>query len=162
MLCISEGLFPGEANLISPAGSPGNSAQQVPREKTPIHESQGAGKGQSAQGRCLLTIWRELVPLKHGDAQHLLLQVSDEELAVGIPLGIQSVLDRLGNVTLGPHGHLAVRVTLPWRGQGLALLGACGRVTAPGHLFPLHPSFQPPPKAMVKRQHKTENPEENT
>lgn len=60
----------------------------------------------------LLTVWRELVPLKHSDAQDLLLQVFDEELAVGVPLGIQSVLDRLGDVALGPHGHLAVWVTL--------------------------------------------------
>ena len=64
------------------------------------------------RGRFLLTVWRELVPLKHGDAEDLLLQVFDEELAVGIPLGIQSVLDCLGDVTLGAHGHLAVRVTL--------------------------------------------------
>lgn len=65
------------------------------------------------RGPSLLTIWRELVPLKHRDAEDLLLQVFDEELAVGIPLGIQSVLDRLGDVTLGAHGHLTVRVTLP-------------------------------------------------
>lgn len=123
-------------------------------------KAKGQGQGQGAQGHCLLTIWRELVPLKHSDAQHLLLQVSDEELAVGIPLGIQSVLDRLGDVTLGAHGHLTVRVTLSWRGQSLAVLGACGRATAPLHLFPLHPSFQPPSNAMLKMQHKIENPEE--
>lgn len=63
-------------------------------------------------GATLLTVRRELVPLEHGDAENLLLQVLDEELAVGIPLGIQRVLDRLGDVTLGAHGHLAVRVTL--------------------------------------------------
>lgn len=74
-------------------------------------ERQGRRKDTSG-GRCLLTVWRELVPLKHSDAEDLLLQVFDEELAVGIPLGIQSVLDGLGDVTLGAHGHLTVRVTL--------------------------------------------------
>lgn len=34
----------------------------------------------------------ELVSLKHGDTQDVLLQVLDEELTVGVPLGIQCVL----------------------------------------------------------------------
>lgn len=81
-----------------------------------------AGKEEGPHGWAgvtLLTVWRELVPLEHGDAEDLLLQVSDEELAVGIPLGIQGVLDRLGDVALGAHGHLAVRVTLPYSEQSL-------------------------------------------
>lgn len=76
-------------------------------------ESRATGKKEGPRrGAARLTVWRELVPLKHGDAENLLLQVLDEELAVGIPLGVQRVLDRLGDVTLGAHGHLAVRVTL--------------------------------------------------
>lgn len=43
------------------------------------------------QGR--LTVRGELVPLKHGDTQDVLLQVLDEELTVGIPLGVESVLN---------------------------------------------------------------------
>lgn len=38
------------------------------------------------------TVWRELVPFKDGHAQDVLLQVLDEKLAVGVPLGIQRVL----------------------------------------------------------------------
>lgn len=88
------------------------------------HEGEGGRAPRwGVGGGSLLTIWRELVPLKHRDAEDLLLQVFDEELAVGIPLGIQSVLDRLGDVTLGAHGHLAVRVTLPWGEQ--SLLNSC-------------------------------------
>lgn len=65
-------------------------------------------------GQPLRTIRGELVPLEHRDAQHVLLQVLDEELAVGIPLGIEGVLDGLGDVALGAHGHLAVGVALSW------------------------------------------------
>lgn len=53
-----------------------------------------------------------MVPLKHSDAQHVLLQVLDEELTVGVPLGVESVLQGLGDVALGTHRHLAVRVAL--------------------------------------------------
>lgn len=59
-----------------------------------------------------LTVRRELVPLKHGDTQHILLQVLDKELTVGVPLGVESVLQGLGDVALGTHRHLAVRVAL--------------------------------------------------
>lgn len=134
---------------------------KFPGRKRLSMKAKGQGKGQGAQGRCLLTIRRELVPLKHGNTQHLLLQVSDEELAVGVPLGVQSVLDGLGDVALGAHGHLAVRVTLSWRGQSPALLGVSGRVTAPKRLFPLLPSFRPHSNPMLNTQHKIENPEEN-
>lgn len=62
-----------------------------------------------------LTIGGELVPLEHGDTEDFLLQVSDEELAVGVPLRVQGVLDGLSDVTLRAHGHLAVRIAPPWR-----------------------------------------------
>lgn len=117
------------------------------------------------RGHSLLTVWRELVPLKHSDAQDLLLQVFDEELAVGVPLGIQSVLDRLGDVALGPHGHLAVRVTLSWREQSLLVDtagGACAGVTALGQPFPPRPSLHPPPKPHLMIGIKTENPGKNS
>lgn len=44
------------------------------------------------QGR--LTVRGELVPLKHSDTQDVLLQILDEELTVGIPLGVQCVLNQ--------------------------------------------------------------------
>lgn len=62
-----------------------------------------------------LTVWRELVFLKHGDAQDVLVEVSDEELAVEVPLWVQGVTDGARGVTLRPHGQLAVRVAFTWK-----------------------------------------------
>lgn len=59
-----------------------------------------------------LTIWRELVPLKDCDAEHILLQILDKELTVRIPLRIEGVLYGLGDMTLTAHGHFTVWVTL--------------------------------------------------
>lgn len=41
-----------------------------------------------------LTVRRELVPFKHGDAEDVLLEVLYEKLTVGVPLWIQCVLQR--------------------------------------------------------------------
>ena len=56
------------------------------------------------------TVGGELVLLEHGDAQDVLVEVPDEELAVEVPLGVERVAERPGRVALGPHGELAVRV----------------------------------------------------
>lgn len=61
-----------------------------------------------------LTVWRELVFLKHGDAQNVLVEVSDEELAVEVPLWVQGVTDGARGVALCSHGQLAVRVAFTW------------------------------------------------
>lgn len=62
-----------------------------------------------------LTIRRELVLLEHSDAQDVLIEVFDEELAVEVPLWVQSVADRSGGVTLRPHRQLAVRIAFTCR-----------------------------------------------
>lgn len=67
--------------------------------------------------RPALTVWRELVFLEHGDAQDVLVEVSDEEVAVEVPLWVQGVTDGAGGVTLRSHGQLAVRVALPCRSK---------------------------------------------
>lgn len=61
-----------------------------------------------------LTVWRELVLLEHGDAQHVLVEVLDEELAVEVPLGVEGVADGAGGVALRPHRQLTVRVAFTW------------------------------------------------
>lgn len=61
-----------------------------------------------------LTVRCELVLLEHADAQHVLVHVIDEELAVEVPLGVEGVAGGAGGVALGPHGQLAVRVALTW------------------------------------------------
>lgn len=74
------------------------------------------GRSETTLGRVaapyLLTIWGELVPLKHRDAEHVLLEVFDKELAVGVPLWIEGVLHCLGDVALRAHRHLTVWITL--------------------------------------------------
>lgn len=65
-------------------------------------------------GSPLRTIWGELVPLEHGNAEHVLLEVFDKELAVGVPLGVEGVLYCLGNVALRAHCHLTVGIALSW------------------------------------------------
>lgn len=39
-----------------------------------------------------LTVGCELVPLKDGDAEHVLVQVPDVELTVEVPLGVERVV----------------------------------------------------------------------
>lgn len=60
------------------------------------------------------TVWRELVFLKHSDAQNVLVEVFDEELAVEVPLWAQGVADGARGVALGSHRQLAVRVAFTW------------------------------------------------
>ena len=61
-----------------------------------------------------LTIWWELILLKHSDAQDILVEVFDKKLAVEVPLGVQSVADGPGRVALSPHRQLTVRIILTW------------------------------------------------
>lgn len=61
-----------------------------------------------------LTVWGELVFLKHGDTQDVLVEVFDEELAVKVPLWVQSVADWFGGVALGSHRQLTVRIAFAW------------------------------------------------
>lgn len=60
-----------------------------------------------------LTIGWELVPVKHGDTQDILIQVLNEELAVEVPLGVQGVLHGPRCVALRAHADFTVRVALP-------------------------------------------------
>lgn len=69
-----------------------------------------------------LTVWWELVLLEHSDAQDVLVEVFDEELAVEVPLWVQSVADRSGRVALSPHRQLTVRIALTCGGEWYALL----------------------------------------
>lgn len=39
-----------------------------------------------------LAIWRELIPLEHGDAQDVLIQVFDEELTAEVPFRVDRVI----------------------------------------------------------------------
>lgn len=61
------------------------------------------------------TVWRELVFLKHSDAQNVLVEVFDEELAVEVPLWAQGVADGARGVALSSHRQLAVRVAFTWK-----------------------------------------------
>lgn len=58
------------------------------------------------------TVWRELVPVEHGETQHILVQVLNEELAVEVPLGVQCVLEGPGGVALGAHADFTIGVAL--------------------------------------------------
>lgn len=60
------------------------------------------------------TVRRELVFLKHSDAQDVLVEVFDEELAVEVPLRAQGVADGARGVALSSHRQLAVRVAFTW------------------------------------------------
>lgn len=62
-----------------------------------------------------LTIWWELVFLKHSDTEDILVEVFDKELAVEVPLWVQGVTDWSGGVALRPHRQLTVGITLTWR-----------------------------------------------
>lgn len=74
-----------------------------------------------------LTVWRELVFLKHSDAQNVLVDVFDEELAVELPLWVQGVADGAGGVALSSHRQLAVRVAFTWKRRRLIDVTADGR-----------------------------------
>lgn len=58
-----------------------------------------------------LTIRCKRVSLIDGDAQDVLIHVSDVKLTVKIPLGVHRVVERPGGEDLISHGHFAVRVT---------------------------------------------------
>lgn len=60
-----------------------------------------------------LTVRRELIPVKHGDTEDILIQILNEELAVKVPLGVQGVLHSPRRVALRAHADFTVRVTLP-------------------------------------------------
>lgn len=62
-----------------------------------------------------LTVWRELVFLEHGDAQDILVEVFNEELAVKVPLWVQRVADGSRGVALGSHRQLTIRIAFTWR-----------------------------------------------
>lgn len=68
-------------------------------------------------GLTTLTIWGKLVSVEHGETQHVLVKVLDEELAVEIPLGIQGVLEGSGGVALRAHADLTVGVALSYTKQ---------------------------------------------
>lgn len=74
-----------------------------------------------------LTVWRELVFLKHSDAQDVLVDVFDEELAAEVPLWVQGVADGAGGVALSSHRQLAVRVAFTWKRRVLIEMTAGGR-----------------------------------
>lgn len=68
-------------------------------------------------------IWGKLVSVEHGETQHVLVKVLDEELAVEIPLGIQGVLEGSGGVALRAHADLTVGVALSIWFTGFQLCG---------------------------------------
>jgi len=70
-----------------------------------------------------LTIGWEEVPIEDSDTEGVHLDVADGELHGGVPARVQSLTDHLGLVLLGPHTHLAVRVTLTWGRGGHRLDG---------------------------------------
>lgn len=49
------------------------------------------------------TVGRELVPLKDGEAEDILMQVFDEEVAVEVPFGVERVGLMAGCVALSTH-----------------------------------------------------------
>lgn len=68
--------------------------------------------GARGLGEVYFTVGGELVPVEHGETQHVLVQVLDEELAVEVPLGVQGVGEGPGGVALGAHADFTVRVAL--------------------------------------------------
>lgn len=62
-----------------------------------------------------LTVRRELILLKHGDAQDILVEVFNKELAVKVPLWVQCVADGSRGVALGSHRQLTIRIAFTWR-----------------------------------------------
>lgn len=61
-----------------------------------------------------LAIGRELIPLKHSDAQDVLVQVFDEELTAEVPFRVNRVILSPWGVALCSHRQLTVRVTLTY------------------------------------------------
>ncbi len=59
-----------------------------------------------------LTIWWKLLPLKNGNTEDILIEVSNVKLTIETPLGVDSVIDGSGSVTLRAHGHFTVWITL--------------------------------------------------
>ncbi len=49
------------------------------------------------------TVGGELVPLKDGEAEDVLIQVFDEEVAVEVPFGVERVGLMAGRVALSAH-----------------------------------------------------------
>lgn len=69
-------------------------------------------EGVAAEKSCLiLTVGGKLVSLKDSDAEDVLVNVFNVKLAVEVPLGVQSVVERPGRKDLSSHRHLTVRVT---------------------------------------------------
>lgn len=62
----------------------------------------------------VLTIRGELILVKHGNTQHVLIKILDEELAVKIPFGVQSIWQHPCSITLRPHADLTVRIAFPF------------------------------------------------
>lgn len=58
------------------------------------------------------TVWRELIFLKHSDAQDILVEVVDEKLAAEVPLGVRGITGWTGRVALSPHRQLTVGISL--------------------------------------------------
>lgn len=69
-----------------------------------------------------LTVGRINVPVVDGDAQDVLVQVSDGELHGGVPLWVQCPGYHAGTVLLGAHAHFTVGIALPCRTQFVWLL----------------------------------------
>lgn len=62
-----------------------------------------------------LTVWRELVSFKNGEAEDVLVQVFDKEMTAEVPFGVERVRLMTGRVTLSTHSELTVWVTLPYK-----------------------------------------------
>ena len=60
-----------------------------------------------------------MVTLEDGDAKDVLVQVSNEELEVEVPYGVERVVLRPRRVTLRSHRQLTVRVTLTYNATNI-------------------------------------------
>ena len=63
----------------------------------------------------VLTIGGELVPLTDCNAEDILVQIFEKELAVEVPLWVEGVIQGTRGVILLTHGHLAVWFALSCR-----------------------------------------------
>lgn len=57
---------------------------------------------------CTHTIRWKLIPVKHGDAQYILIKIFDEELTVKVPFGVQGIWQCSGSVALRSHANFAI------------------------------------------------------